>query len=197
MNRADVKGTADRRYFGIYIGLVVKSDASGDGPQARSDQGEVTVTLPWYDDSTRFPARVATLYGGDGFGAVWTPELDTEVVVAFENGDLRSPVVLGCLYNGQDKPPAVRSDRSDRKVFQTRAGHVLAFDDGPDRRGIELTTKDKHRVEIDDLNGRLTVSLDGGPSLTMTRTELALQATDITIKADKQVTIEAPMIRLN
>jgi type VI secretion system VgrG family protein len=48
-------------------------------------------------------ARVAVPSLG---GAFSLPEIDDEVLVAFENGDPRRPYVLGSLYNGVDRPPA-------------------------------------------------------------------------------------------
>jgi uncharacterized protein involved in type VI secretion and phage assembly len=33
------------------------------------------------------------------------PEVDDEVLVAFDHWDIRFPVVIGRLWNGVDKPP--------------------------------------------------------------------------------------------
>lgn len=41
-------------------------------------------------------------------GAFFAPEPDDEVLVAFEGGDPRSPVVLGTLWDGSDQPPEHR-----------------------------------------------------------------------------------------
>ena len=41
---------------------------------------------------------------GDGRGMMILPEVGDEVLVAYDQGDMRRPYVLGGLYNGKDKP---------------------------------------------------------------------------------------------
>jgi len=43
-------------------------------------------------------------WAGKGWGALFIPRVDTEVAVAFMDGDVDRPVVVGGLYNGQDSP---------------------------------------------------------------------------------------------
>ena len=40
--------------------------------------------------------------GGNARGSTWLPEVDDEVLVAFEQGDIRRPYVIGGLNNGVD-----------------------------------------------------------------------------------------------
>ena len=49
-------------------------------------------------------ARVITLAASTSRGALMLPEVDDEVVVAFENGDTRRPLVVGAVFNGKAKP---------------------------------------------------------------------------------------------
>jgi uncharacterized protein involved in type VI secretion and phage assembly len=181
----------DQRFFGAYIGLV-------KGVDKNSKEGGVILTFPWFDDDrTEFAARVSTLYSGPDYGTVWTPEKGGEVVVMFECGDLREPIIVGCLHNGVDKPPTVRSDNEDHKMFRTKAGHQLVFRDGPTERGIEALSADGHSVRIDDRKGEIEVSINGGPVLTMTRTDIKMKATNITIDATANVKIVGARIELN
>jgi phage baseplate assembly protein gpV len=50
-------------------------------------------------------ARIAMLFAGDGRGGWFVPEIDAEVVVAFEAGDPRRPIVIGSLWKAGDRPP--------------------------------------------------------------------------------------------
>jgi uncharacterized protein involved in type VI secretion and phage assembly len=38
-------------------------------------------------------------------GGYTLPEKDDEVLVAFENGDIRRKAIIGGLWNGTDRPP--------------------------------------------------------------------------------------------
>ena len=38
-------------------------------------------------------------------GTMFIPRVGDEVLIDFLHGDLRRPIVLGSLYNGEDKPP--------------------------------------------------------------------------------------------
>jgi uncharacterized protein involved in type VI secretion and phage assembly len=73
------------------------------------NQGRVQVALPWSPDSgsERYTAwaRLATLMAGNNRGSWWIPDVDDEVLVAFEHGDVRRPYVVGALWNGSDAPP--------------------------------------------------------------------------------------------
>ena len=75
------------------------------------------------------------------------PEVDDEVLVVFEHGDVRMPYVLGGLYNGVDKPPAVDYvDASDGKVklrrWTSAKGHEITISDYDDEDHIVIKTKD-------------------------------------------------------
>src|SRR5579859_8088567 len=92
-------------------GLVVGTVSSVKDPE---NMGRVKVKLPWLaspeasstDDMQETDwARMATPSGGNGRGFFWLPEVDDEVLVAFEHGDTARAFVVGALWNGQDKPP--------------------------------------------------------------------------------------------
>ena len=50
-------------------------------------------------------ARVAVPMAGMACGFYFIPDIDDEVLVAFEHGDLDRPFVLGGLWNSDDPPP--------------------------------------------------------------------------------------------
>ena len=72
---------------------------------------------------------------GPGRGFYCVPEINDEVLVAFEQGDINRPYVIGSLWNGRDTPPAPASQvvgpsgRVDQRIFKSRLGHVITIDD--------------------------------------------------------------------
>lgn len=95
-----------RRYFGVAYGVVTDNkDPEGNY--------RVKVKFPWIrstdvgddEDFLSNWARVASPMAGKGRGMVLLPEPEDEVLVAFEAGSLRYPVVIGCLWNKDDSPP--------------------------------------------------------------------------------------------
>ncbi len=114
-----VVDTADPEGLGrVRVELAVLR--SGDGQAQRS------FLTDW--------ARLALPAAGPGRGAVWVPDVGDEVLVAFEWGDPAAPYVVGCLHNGSDRPPGQwRGERAThRRLWRSRAGHVLALDEGDD-----------------------------------------------------------------
>ena len=67
---------------------------AGDGDNAPASAGSFT----W--------VRVGQTLAGGNFGAVFTPRIGQEVLVAFTGGDIDRPVVIGSVYNGQGTPDA-------------------------------------------------------------------------------------------
>ena len=83
---------------GLVIGLVTNI-------QDPESLGRVRVQFPTLGDSIEgIWARVALPGAGPDAGMSFMPEIDDEVVVGFEHGDTRRPVVLGFLHNSVDKP---------------------------------------------------------------------------------------------
>jgi len=49
--------------------------------------------------------RVTQVWAGKSWGAFFWPRIGNEVLVAFENGDVDQPYVVGSLYNAENMPP--------------------------------------------------------------------------------------------
>ena len=45
------------------------------------------------------PVRLLQSFAGKHSGTMWVPRKNDEVLVAFENGDIDKPIVIGCAYN--------------------------------------------------------------------------------------------------
>jgi uncharacterized protein involved in type VI secretion and phage assembly len=67
--------------------------------------GRVRVKYPSLSDSEESAwARIATPSAGNARGLLMMPQVQEEVIIGFEHGDTRRPIVVGSLFNGRDKP---------------------------------------------------------------------------------------------
>lgn len=105
-------------------------------------------------------------YAGDGQGMQILPEEGSDVVVAFEAGDVERPIVLGALWGAGDAPPEAPQPTNDLRVLHTRSGSRLEFDDDAQAPAIRLTTAAGHRVVLED--GEVTISHGGGSTIRLT-----------------------------
>jgi uncharacterized protein involved in type VI secretion and phage assembly len=101
-------------------------------------------------------ARLATLMAGNRRGTWFVPDVDDEVLVAFEAGDPGRPYVVGALWSSAATPPETMDGAGDnpRRVIATRGGARIAIDDAA------------QRVELVDANGNSIVLEPAGISVT-------------------------------
>ena len=165
-----------------------------------SGLARVKVSFPWHsrpDES--YWARLATPMTGKQFGTFFLPEVDDEVLVAFERGDIRFPFVVGSLWNGDRKPPVTNADgRNDIRTIRTRKGHALTFDDGVKGR-LRLELNDGKAITIDD--GGITIDAENGNRIVIgsasgvttieAASTLRIRASQIAIEASGAVDIKA------
>jgi uncharacterized protein involved in type VI secretion and phage assembly len=141
--------------------------------------------LPGLDASTW--ATAVALGAGDGRGWWLLPEIDDEVLVLFEHGDVGRPVVLGSLYNGVDRPP---TDRATRRGFRSRGGSSLWLDD----EAGTITLEDgagAGRIVLDRA-GRIRLEApDGDVELQAPEGTLSIVARDLELSARHELVIAA------
>lgn len=122
--------------------------------------GRVKVRFPSLgDDAESDWARVVIPGVGKDRGLDLRPEVNDEVVVGFERGDVRFPFVLGGVWSGKHPPP--EADTSDdgvvvRRQIVSRVGHAITFSDGPT--GTAADDPERY-VEIALAHGKTTVKI--------------------------------------
>lgn len=149
----------------------------------------------------RVKLRFPTLPGGDasawavcsGLGAGqdrgwwFLPEIDAEVLVVFEHGDVSRPIVLGTLFNGVDKPPTATGQQ---RVVRSRGGSQLTLDD---ERGT-LTIEDGGglgRIVVDRAGVMTIEATSGDVELQATEGTLSIVAREIDLRAGEQLILHA------
>lgn len=165
-----------------------------------SGLGRVKVSFPWHSQPQQsYWARVVTPMAGKNRGIYFIPEVNDEVLVAFERGDMRFPYVVGSLWNGPDPAPQNNGDgKNDVRVIHSRSDHKITINDGSNPLvQIELAdgkrvTLDRNGIEIDDKQGNtITIQSSGGSVSVQAATSLSLKAPQITIEASGTMTVKA------
>ena len=134
--------TRGQRVFEAVIGIVV--DNKDPDKLAR-----VKVRLPSLSGpDTAWWAPMVSLGAGNERGWFFLPEIDDEVLVVFEHGNIGRPLVIGALWNGKDTPPDTNDGANERRSFVSREGSQVIFDD------------DKNLVSYEDGTGHGKITID-------------------------------------
>lgn len=182
-------GSGDDGLAGVSIAIV----RDNDDPEG---MGRVKLEYPWRETSNEsYWARIAVPMAGDERGTYFLPEVGDEVLVAFENGDIDHPYVLGALWNGQDDPPANNTDGNNNvRRITSRSGHELTFDDGESDGKVVIETAAGHTIELDDASGSETITIEdtGGNEIEFDGTSGSLS-----MSGGGKISVEAPMIEIS
>jgi uncharacterized protein involved in type VI secretion and phage assembly len=152
-----------RRYFGVYPAIVT------DIVDSKS-LGRIQVRFPWLGgDGTdvRAWATLLTPYADDGQGFEVLPAVDTQVVVAFEAGDLRRPYIVGSAWNGVESMPVSPDSANNKRVMKSRAKSILEFDDTDGASKVTLKMDVGHELVLDDAAKQVTLQHSNGTVITL------------------------------
>ncbi|MCW2527152.1 MAG: Rhs element Vgr protein [Pseudonocardiales bacterium] len=169
-------------------------------------------------------ARVLTVGGGKARGVMFLPEVDDEVLVGFEGGDTRRPVVLGGLFSSKSQPPWKPGDSENNvqtRRITSRLGHAIEMGDGsePGKQHLLLTLAGGHRLRLGadrfDVevaqgkpvlikSGQAKFEIDASGNVTIEGQNVTIKATgalkaeglQVDIKAKAAGNIEATMLSL-
>ena len=175
------------RFYGVTVG-VVTNNQDPDG------MGRVKVRLPWLtDEDESHWARVVAPMAGNDRGLYLLPEVDDEVLVAFEHGIVEFAYVLGALWNGKDKPPESNDDgKNNKRALQSRSGHIIRLDDSDGAEKIEIVDKTgKNSITFDASANTITIKADSDISIQSSNGKLKLSGKGVEITSQDAVKIEA------
>ena len=158
--------------------------------------GRVQVSFPWLGsdgNSVRAWATLVAPYADDNQGFVALPEVQTQVVVGFEAGDLHRPYVVGSCWNGQEMMPVTPTRPNNKRLIRSRAGSMLEFDDTADATKVTLSTSKGHQVVLDEGTSQLQVTHKDGSTVTFTASgQIQVQANATVEITASAVNVHAP-----
>lgn len=101
-------------------------------------------------------ARVAVPYAGSGKGAYFIPDIGDEVLVAFGEGALESPYVIGSLWNMKKRPPVI-DPLNLKHVIKSKLGNTIMINDTPAQPNVSLETITGQTIELQDSPPKVTI----------------------------------------
>jgi len=175
------------RFYGVVVGIVT-NNRDPDGLH------RVKVRFPWLSNDVESNwARVAEPMTGRDRGTYFLPEVDDEVLVAFEPGQVDSPFVVGSLWNGRDTPPESNSNgQNDHRTIKSRSGHILRFNDASGGETIEIIDKTgSNKIVIDSTRNTITIEAESDITIKSSTGKLTMQAMSIEMKSQTSVSVDA------
>jgi uncharacterized protein involved in type VI secretion and phage assembly len=174
------------RIYGVVIGLVTNSE----DPEK---MGRVKVKYPWLSDADESNwARIATPMAGRERGFFFPPEVDDEVLIAFEQGDTRFPYVVGSLWNGKDAPPVENDGKSNLRMIKSRSGHIIQFNDEDGHETIDIIDKStKNKISIDTKSNTISITSEADIKLSAAKGKITLDAQTLELKSSTATKIES------
>jgi phage baseplate assembly protein gpV len=187
---------------GVTVGVVTNLE----DPKAFN---RVKVQLPYLTSQEETGwARVVQLGAGNGRGWWLHPDVGDEVIVAFENGDPRLPIVIGGVWSSKNAGPdsaRLASSKLENRSYTSASKHLLDFRDKSGETSIKIMHGSKQTsilfdentvvvdaadvpLELKNANGFVKIAANGA---------MTIESKDsITIKATKDVTIEGMNVNI-
>lgn len=149
--------------YPVIPGVLLARVVGPDSEEYYTDEyGRVKIRFLWGErstsgtDKTSCWVRVSQVWSGEGFGSQFIPRIGSEVLVSFIQGNPDSPVIVGTVYNGQNKPPFSLPENNCKSGFVTRSvkngkkgeGHQLVFDDKENEEKTILTSSGDCHITV-------------------------------------------------
>ncbi|MCX4247870.1 type VI secretion system Vgr family protein [Paraliomyxa miuraensis] len=162
------------------------------GEEIHTDaHGRIKVRFHWdrlspLDQTSSCWVRVAQMWGGTGWGTWFLPRIGMEVVVQFLDGNPDRPLVVGCVYNGQNKPPYPLPEKKTTSTIKSNSSlggggfNEFRFEDlkGSEQiylhaqKNLDEVVNDNHSRSVGSnetvsVGANRTVSVGGGSNLSV------------------------------
>ncbi len=216
------------RVFGVVAGVVTNNKDPDKLGRVKVKIGDLSDSDAEAFETTW--AKMSSPMAGKERGIYFLPEVDDEVLVAFQQGDIAYPFVVGCIWNHEDVPctsddmcgkmgasnargvgklakhqsagnspysTGSMDHNSDGKnhlrFIRSRSGHLLMFDDTPDKERLMLMDKTyKHRINIrSDKKKIILANEDGDIEMYAPKGTIYMEAKEIQMISTEAFKIES------
>lgn len=153
--------------------------------------GRIKVKFLWQEGSEEESPwlRVASPYTGKDKGFYITPEVEDNVLVAFENNNPNKPYVLTSMYSG-DAVPELFDAKNNFKGIKSKGQNQIKFDDDEQSTLIYAPTN----ITVNAGN-EITINV-GGSKITINENEININTKIISIVATDSLSISSASVTM-
>lgn len=155
-------GEVDEKRYGKHRGIVTDNK----DPQKR---GRLKLLIPSVlaDQETDWALPCLPYGGASQQGMFMVPEVDAQIWAEFEEGDIQRPIWVGTFWQQEsDVPEDAAKEEPTTRLFQTKSGHILQFDDKKGEERFRLFHPAEAEMVIDK-NGTISLTDASGAVLKM------------------------------
>jgi uncharacterized protein involved in type VI secretion and phage assembly len=142
-------------------------------------------------------ARLGTMMAGRDCGTLFIPEVGDEVLVAFVQGDIRAPCVIGALWSKTAPPPSVGDPAASVMLIRSRNGVTLRLLDDKDNNSLVVETPGGQRMTLQDSPGTVRVEDTHGNSVTLSPSGVKVNAASTVEVSASKLEVSAGMVTVN
>lgn len=157
------------------------------------DLGRCKIQFHWdregeKNDRSSIWLRVSNGYAGKDYGIQWIPRIGHEVLVAFMDGNVDHPIVVGRVYNDFNKCP-LGPDKKYQNIIKTIKDNHIMFDDEDGKELIDIRAqKNMNTLVLNDktitVNHDMSTKVDHDKTIVVDNDMLTAVYHDKTIFVD-------------
>ena len=154
--------------------------------------GRIRVQFVWQKDAMTPWLRMVSPHTGKDKGFYFVPEINEQVLVAFEGGNAEKPYVVGSMYHGEARPDAKWvNDKNDIKAIRTRGGHTIEFVDKDSSEELKIydSKKENYVITLSSHSKEITIESKGDLILEA-KENIQIKAKNIDMKSSKDITLK-------
>lgn len=178
------------RWYGIFVGLVTNNNDP-------AQQGRVKVRFPWLDDHGESDwVRIAGIGPSSDTGLVMLPNVNDQVLVAFEHGDFNRPIIMGSLQQETSESSTIHTENGQtvHASWRTSGGHDVTMAHNSRENYLQISTHSGHTVRLDESQQKLTITSANGQTIVLDdRTQqIRIESSgDVAVQAQGNVKMQA------
>ncbi len=172
-----------------------------DGEEIHTDEhGRVKVRFDWdrvhaLTDDTSMWIRVAHHWAGPGYGTFFVPRIGMEVVVEFIEGNPDRPLIIGCVYNGDNTISVGMPDNKTQSTIRTRSSpnsegyNEMRFEDAAGSEQIFVHAQKDYNEVVENCHST-SVGADQSNSVSGNQTQSIKKDQTETVEGHQKMTVQ-------